>query len=138
MTELNTIFSAPFKAIKMDDVISEALSRNEEKILDLNRRQLDSGIGADGKSIGRYANFAYKNRFEPVDLLLTGKFRKEFTLGVKKKEAEIFSQDSKQKILEKKYGKDIQGLTSTNTEIAGGLILEDIQRLFFQAIIIAS
>ncbi|MBL7738715.1 MAG: hypothetical protein JNK14_05810 [Chitinophagaceae bacterium] len=136
MTDLSKIFSAPFKGVKINEVLAEALSRNEEKILDLNRRQLDGGIGADGKSIGRYANFSYKNRFEPVDLLLTGKFRKEFTLGVKKKEAEIFSQDSKQKILERKYGKDIQGLTSSNMEIAGDIIEDDFSRIFFQALVI--
>lgn len=134
MSDLKTIFSDPFKGIKMEEVIAEAMHRNEESILNLNKRQLDSGIGADGKSIGRYANFAYKGRFEPVDLLLTGKFRNEFTLGIKKKQAEIFSQDSKEKQLEKKYGKDIHGLTSTNTGIAADIIKEDVQRIFFQSL----
>lgn len=137
MSDLKTIFSVPFKQVDMNAIIGEAMQRNEERILELNKRQLDAGIGADGKSIGRYANFSYKNRFEPVDLKLTGKFRNEFTLGIKKREAEIFSQDAKQKSLEKKYGKDIQGLTSSNEEIAGGIILEDVQRLFFQSLIIA-
>lgn len=120
----------------MNAIIGEAMQRNEERILDLNRRQLDAGIGANGKSIGRYKNFRYKNRYEPVDLKLTGKFRNEFTLGISKKEAAIFSQDSKEAQLEKKYGKDIHGLTSTNEAVAGGIILEDMQRLFFQSLAI--
>lgn len=138
LVNINTIFSAPFKPIKMDEVIGEAMSRNEEKILDLNKRQLDRGIGADGKSLGRYKNFAYKNRWEPVDLLLTGDFRNKFTLGVKKKESEIFSQDWKQDHLAKKYGKDIQGLTFQNTQVTGDIIEDDVQRIFFQALVISS
>ena len=132
MKHLQTIFILPFKSVDISKLIEKAMEKNEDRILDLNRRQLDSGLGADGKSIGRYKNFKYKNRWQPVDLLKTGEFRKKFTLSRSKgkKQAEIFSQDFKQPILEKRYGKEIQGLNAQNTQTAGDIIKPDMQEEF--------
>lgn len=129
---LQTIFTSPFKGIDMNKIIEDAMAVHEERILDLNRQQLDRGLDAKGKSLGKYANFKYKNRFEPVDLKNTGEFRKKFTLSrsKNKKEAEIFSQDEKQSKLEKRYGKDIQGLNSQNMSTAGEIIKPEVQELY--------
>lgn len=130
MKELQTIFTDPFKGIDLSKIIEDAMTANDERILDLNRQQLDRGLDAKGKSLGKYASFKYKNRWEPVDLKLTGDFRNKFTLNRsrgKKKEADIFSQDQKQAKLEKRYGKDIQGLNYENTNTAGEIIKPSVQ-----------
>lgn len=132
MKELRTIFTKPFKGIDLNKLLEAAMDKNEERILDLNRHQLDQGIDAKGKSLGKYANFKYKGRWEPVDLKLTGDYRKKKTLSKSKgkRQAEMFSQDQKAAKLEKRYGKDIEGLTFENTNIAGDIIKPDLQEGF--------
>lgn len=100
----------PFKDLDMKSLIAEAMSEKDEPILDLNRTQLDRGLDAKGESLGKYKNFKYKNRFQPVDLKLSGDYRNKFTLAAGTKSAEIFSQDFKDEILKKRYGKDINGI----------------------------
>lgn len=100
----------PFKDLDMQALIAEAMSEKDEPILDLNRQQLDRGLDAKGESLGRYKNFKYKNRYQPVDLKLKGDYREKFTLAAGKKSAEIFSQDFKDGFLKKRYGKDINGI----------------------------
>jgi hypothetical protein len=132
LKELRTIFTKPFKGIDLNKLLEAAMDKNEERILDLNRHQLDQGIDAKGKSLGKYANFKYKGRWEPVDLKLTGDYRKKKTLSKSKgkRQAEMFSQDQKAAKLEKRYGKDIEGLTFENTNIAGDIIKPDLQEGF--------
>lgn len=110
---LKNMFVLPFKNLDMYELFGKALEKHEEALFDLNRQQLDRGKDALGNSLGRYANFKYKGRFEPVDLLLTGEFRRKFTLQIGKKSAEIFSQDSRDEMLKKRYGKDIEGIPKT-------------------------
>lgn len=110
----------PLKALK------EAIEQNEEALLDLNRQQLDRGLDSAGKSLGKYRNFSYKDRFAPVDLKNTGEWRRKFTLAVDDRKSEIFSQDPKQKDLEKKYGKDINGIPRSMLPSAARLILPDL------------
>jgi hypothetical protein len=135
MAGLKTIFTDPFKGIKMDEIIAAGIERNENAILDLNRQQLNSGIDSRGKSLGKYANFKYKNRYQPVDLKLTGEYHRKKTLGIRKKDAEMFSQDEKAPMLEKRYGKDIEGLTFQNLGNAAELIKPHVQSLFLLSLI---
>lgn len=111
MIDLADIFTEPLIDADPKQALKKALEKNEQKILDLNRQQLDKGLDAKGKSLGKYASFKYKNRFQPVDLKLTGSFRDKFTLEVNDKASFIFSQDEKEAKLEKKYGKDIHGIS---------------------------
>jgi hypothetical protein len=108
--KLKTMFIYPFKGLDMNVIVQQAFITNEEKILDVNRQQLDQGKDAKGDSLGKYRNFKYKNRFEPVDLKLTGDFRNKMTMTEGKKSSEIFSQDQKNDKLVKRYGKDIFGI----------------------------
>lgn len=135
MKELESIFSLPFKSVDMEKIVQASLEKNEEQILDYNRQQLDQGLDAKGKSLGKYANFSYKNRYEPVDLKKTGSFRSKFTLGLKKKEGEIFSQDPKQDELTKRYGKDIEGLNNQNLDNTAILIQPHMQTLFLLSLV---
>lgn len=133
--ELRTIFTSPFKAVKMDAIIQAAMEKHDQQIIDYNLQQLDRGLDAKGKSLGKYANFKYKNRFQPVDLKLTGEYRRKKTLAAGKKSAEMFSQDEKAAKLEKKYGKDIEGLNKQNTDNVGELIQPYVQQLFLLSLV---
>ena len=108
--DFSDIFVHPLKDADPLQALTKAIEKNEQKILDLNRQQLDRGLDAKGSSLGKYANFKYKNRFQPVDLKLTGAFRDKFTLEVNKTATVFFSQDEKEAKLEKRYGKDIHGI----------------------------
>lgn len=106
------VFTLPFELTNPVKALKDAIVSNEEAILDINRQQLDRGQDSKGNSLGKYANFKYKGRFQPVDLKLTGDFRDKFSLQVDDKKTEIFSQDQKEELLKKKYGKDIFGISA--------------------------
>lgn len=113
MLDFKDIFVQPFADTKPTKALVTAIEKHEDDILDLNRQQLDRGLDAAGDSLGRYKNFKYKNRWQPVDLKLTGDFRRKFTLQSDEKETIIFSQDVKAPLLEKRYGVDINGIPSS-------------------------
>lgn len=117
-------FIEPLNRLDVESLIGEAVESNEDAATYLNERQLDIGIDAGGNSLGRYRNFSYKNRWEPVDLKLTGEFRRRFTLSSFKAETNITSTDSKTAKLERKYGGDIFGLTKQSLSIFGSVILD--------------
>lgn len=123
------IFFDPLKEKDPTKALREALEQHDEQILDLNRQQLDRGLDAKGKSLGRYKNYNYKHRWEPIDLKRTGDYRNKFTLGVKPTETEIFSQDWKQGILERRW-KDAQGIPENLLPTVGDIILDDFQENF--------
>jgi hypothetical protein len=100
-SEIKTFFVDPFRSLDLNKLFQNALEKSQDTVFILNYQQLDKGLDAKGKSLGRYRNFKYKNRYTPVDLLLTGAWRGKFTLGTHKDYAEVFSQDSK----------DIEGLS---------------------------
>lgn len=125
------IFFEPLRAADPNKALRKALDQHEEQILDLNRQQMDRGLDARGKSLGRYKNYNYKHRFEPIDLKLTGAFRDKLTLGVKEKESEIFSQDWKQDIIEKRWP-DAEGIPGNLIPTVQDIILDDFQENFKQ------
>lgn len=137
MNQLSNIFTDPFKDIDITGIIDASIAKNEQQIIDYNLQQLDKGIDAKGKSLGRYRNFAYKNRFEPVDLKLTGEYRRKKTISKSKgkKQVEMFSQDIKADMLAKKYGKDIEGLTDQHIRDTGELIKPHMQTLFLLSLV---
>lgn len=126
---INTMFIGPFSELDMQEIVGEAIEEKQEEIFDVNRDQLARGLDAKGKSLGRYKNFKYKNRFQPVDLLLTGSFQGKMTLTPGKKSAELFSQDQKAPFLEKRYGKDILGISGQGKDRVMDIISSPIGRL---------
>lgn len=125
MDDILSIFYDPVAALDPLTALKQAISSNDDKIMDLNRRQLDKGLDATGKSLGRYKNFNYKNRFQPVDLKLKNEFRGKFTLQISDKETEIFSQDRKEKWLVKRYGLNIFGVPVPMIDTMQDIIRED-------------
>jgi hypothetical protein len=128
MVEFLSIFYDPLNAVDVLDCLKEAIRTNEDAIMDLNKQQLDKGLDATGKDLGKYRNFSYKNRWRPVDLKLTGKFRNEFSLEVTDKGTEIFSQDSKEEKLKTQYGKDIFGIPAPLIDNMQEIVREDFIR----------
>lgn len=107
---IEELFMSRLLRLQPAKAIQRAIENNEQAILDLNRQQLDRGQDADGKSLGRYRNFRYKGRFQPVDLKLTGDLRNKETIGVDDKKSEFFSQDWKDPVITKRYGKKVWGI----------------------------
>lgn len=134
MVDFKDIFYDQFKGVKPIDALKEAIAANEDRIMDLNRQQLDRGLDSEGRSLGKYANFKYKNRFQPVDLKLTGDFRNKFSLQITDKETEIFSQDAKEEKLKKRYGKDIFGIPDQFITNMQDIIEEDFIREYQERI----
>lgn len=127
MIDFKDIFVKPFEEPKPVKALVKAIEMHENEIMDLNRQQLDKGLNAKGNSLGRYKNFKYKGRYQPVDLKLTGEFRRKFTLQSDEKQTEIFSQDRKAPWLEKRYGVDINGVPATLIPNMQEIIIDDFQ-----------
>jgi hypothetical protein len=125
MFDFKDIFVQPFEDTKPVKALVTAIEKHEDDIMDLNRQQLDRGLDANGDSLGKYKNFKYKNRFQPVDLKLTNDFRRKFTLQSDEKQTIIFSQDEKAPWLEKRYGEDINGIPSSMIPNMQELIEDD-------------
>lgn len=125
---LSDFFSLPLLKKDPGEALRQSIRDNAEPILDLNRQQLDRGLDAKGKDLGRYANFNYKGRLRPVDLLLRNDFRADMFVRVGKDSTEIFSFDWKTAKLTKRYGKDIFGIATPYLHNVGEIVKPDFQR----------
>jgi hypothetical protein len=110
--KIETLFLLPIDLMNPLESLKKAIVNNEAAILDENRAQMDRGLTSKGKSIGRYRRFSYKQRFQPVDLLKDGDFRRQMNIEVDNKETRVFSQNFKDAKLRAKYGENIFGLSS--------------------------
>lgn len=125
MYDFATIFILPFDFANPLDALKRSIENNQDEIMDLNRQQLDRGLDSQGKSLGKYANFSYKGRFQPVDLKLTGDYRNEFSIQIDDRQTEIFSQNWKEAILKLRYGKDINGVPAPLMDNMGEIVRRD-------------
>ena len=107
---LDFLFVLPLDLLDPKASLIKAIEANTGAFLIENRLQMDRGLDSEGKSLGTYKRFSYKNRFQPVDLLKEGPFRRKMTVQVNDIETRIFSQDEKEGKLVAKYGKDIFGV----------------------------
>lgn len=112
--------------------LQDAIIENKDAILQLNDKQLDTGVDAKGQDLGQYKNFKYKNRFRPIDLKQTGEFRSEEDVIVDDTQMLFVDPDSKTDQLMNRYGEDILGLTDDNIYQAAvaltGPVIENIKR----------
>lgn len=98
------------------------VNQNKEQILDYNRQDqlYKQGIDSKGKKLKPYAFFTIQIKqligqpFDRTTLFYSGRFYNRFNFVFLKRTINIFSSDSKTTDLEKKYGKDIFGLTKDN------------------------
>ena len=88
----------------------------EDSALDIiQEEQLGKGLDSEDESLGTYASLAYKGRYQPVDLYDTGSFyRKMYASVTAGGTFYTSSTDSKNQKLERKYGKDIHGVSRSN------------------------
>jgi len=124
------IFFAPLARKKPAEALKDAIVKNADAILDINRQQLDRGLDSAGKSLGKYKNFNYKKRWAPVDLLLKGPFRRKMFLTVDNKQTTIDSEDFKRDILVKRKGKDIFGVPKQLVDNVAAIIEPDFTENF--------
>ena len=114
------------KALQRDakKIASVVMMDTSEDFLNILRDQMLHGIDGNNQSY-EYAIPAYaamKERMNPlangaVDLKLTGDFQNELTLRVlSQNKYDVYSQDWKNSILIKRYGKDIMATNEENTQ----------------------
>jgi hypothetical protein len=106
-------------------LVDECLSELRTLVIDLNLFQLEQGLNATGKKLGRYKSNSYAKRknqmnslpgFGIPDLKLTGAFWNAFKTDLKSGVMDIYSTDPKAAWQEDRYAK-IYGLTPENLNI---------------------
>lgn len=120
-------FVAPLLLITpalLDSVLTDVIAANAVYIEDLNRKQLNQGIRADGSAITPY----YKPQTveikrekgqltDRVRLYDTGDFYESIFVEVFEDAFDLDATDEKTAALKAKYGSDILGLTADNKRI---------------------
>ena len=129
-----TFFSERLARVDMHNVLNKAIEANEDFISDQITNQLDKGLDGDGNDLGEYRNYEYKNRWKPVDLKLTGEFRKSITVKGHEDYAEPTATDPKTEDLTAKFGDAILNLTDKAKEDTGEFIKEDVQLLYAEEV----
>lgn len=112
---------------KLPTYTKKALQANAEGIAELNREQLEKGLDSENKDLGIYRDFAYKNRFRPVDLKLTGDFHRSIKPEFASESFNMVATDEKTEKLQDKYGDDIIGLSDKSIEELGTDIIGQVQ-----------
>lgn len=110
VAELEKLAQLPFqvKVMRTDLVEQSAIDIIQES-------QLAIGEDSEGEDLGTYRNFAYKNRYRPVDLHDTGSFyRKMYASATSGGSFYTSSSDAKNRKLELKYGENIHGVAEKN------------------------
>lgn len=129
------------QALDIDELTRQAVKMNEDKILDLNREQMETGKNTEGQTIGAYRSKSYANfkkaigsraPFRVPDLKLTGEFHERMILEVDDNQYFIYSTDEKAGMLAEKYAK-IFGLTKESQERAKEFNTKSLAVLFKQA-----
>jgi len=110
------------------DAFKRAVKKNRRAIIQLNLDQLDKGLDANSRSLGKYARLSYKGRLRPVDLLDTGRFRRAFEVEVDDTGITIYSIDVKTDLLVEKYGENIFGLNATNAKKLMQIVKPDFEK----------
>lgn len=111
--------------IDINQCIMDSVISNEDKILLLNKEQMDKGTGSDDQDFGDYKKFKYKDRFKPIDLKLTGDFRDSERIEATRGYLLFVDQNYKTPFLNKRFG-SILGLTDQNIDRTAQLILPDV------------
>ena len=124
------------KAFSVSEIASKAITETSETAADLNAMQMFIGIRSDGKEINpQYSPFTIQEKkkkgqvSDRVTLQDTGAFYKGLGAKANGDIISFFSTDEKSGKLEKKYGKQIFGLTNENKKI---YIKGELSKAFFK------
>lgn len=131
------------KEIDLGRIIEDGIKNNDESLIRYNtREQLYYGIDALGKQLKpKYSESykKYKSRIgQPTDrvtLFLKGDFYDGFNISGRGFPFSVESNDSKAGMLEKKYGKNLYGITSENrAKFIKEILLPYTQQAFVKAV----
>lgn len=134
--------NARLQKINLEELIRQAVISNDERLIEMNRSQMERGVRSDGDLIQpeyRSMGYAFFKRGQGTkapmgvpDLKLTGAFHREMVLVVEGDEYEFGSTDEKTWMLTEKYDK-IFGLTKENQQEAIRINTEKLGQLFRKA-----
>lgn len=129
-----TFFSSRLEKVDMHEVLNKAIEANEEIISDQVTNQLNKGFDGNGEDLGEYANYAYKNRWKPVDLKLTGAFHESIKPKTYPDYFEMTASDPKTEELTQKYGDAILNLSEEGVRNTAEFIKNDLQQLYAEEV----
>jgi hypothetical protein len=121
--------------INVHKIINRAIAANVDIIIDQNLIQLDKGLDSLGSDLGIYARYAYKDRWKPIDLNLSGDFRRSIYPQFSDESFTLEASDPKTSKLQMRYGDEILGLSEEGKQMAGEFIQEDVQNLFKEEVL---
>ena len=144
MTPVDELLSALEKAYeKLPQTTINQAAKYEPEIIDLNTDQLFSGLDANGNPVTpNYSTLTIsikRQKGQPtnrVTLRDTGEFYRDFEVRFFNDYFAIFSNDDKTEKLERKYGKDIFGLTNQNILEVAELVKPDLQETFGKQVLV--
>lgn len=122
------------KSIDHNAIIEEAIARNPEALVNLQRQQMLKGERRTGKKIGKYKNTLYaKKKFEQNSLAgfgfkdekLTGDFQKAIFADTRKGHVVLTSADSKLQSIVDRDGWDIFGLNKISIKEYSPILRND-------------
>jgi len=127
MVDIDTYLkNLDFAIANVEKESNSIISKNKERILDLNREKqlFDKGIESNGSKIfPSYTAYTVSTKrlfqlpYNRVTLFQTGAFYNAFDLRNQNGKITIFSRDSKTSELQDKYGSSIFGLTDENQRV---------------------
>ena len=119
--------------VDVTQLTADAMQKNKEAILDLNREQMQHGKKSNGSEITpAYTPFTINEKIKKgqpygnVTLKDTGSFQDKMELEAKRTKYTITSLDSKTPDLMDKYGEDIFGLTVSGKKEAWLIVRPDV------------
>ena len=125
MTNPLDVLDRMLSKINIFQSIDYTININKDKLIKANQDYLRRGQDSKGISLGEYANFKYKKRFEPVDLYLTGDFYSSFDVISNNGKVDVVASDWKTDKLKSKYGDNILGVPN-DYEVLRGSFLDGI------------
>lgn len=122
-------------------LVIQLAAEEEARIIDWNTFQLEQGIENTGQQITPfYTPFTVqikKEKGQPSDRVTlkdTGDFHQSFFLVVNPTSIAVYARDEKTLKIERKYGKEIWGLTDVNLQQLIDLVKPKLQELFANSI----
>lgn len=126
--------------INKNALIKDSVKKHEKLILDLNRKQLRSGLKSDGNYIApdyspAYLDFklslsSYKAPGGVPDLYLSGELQNNMILDIANVQYLIYSTVRYSEKLEQFYGENIFGLLRAHLEQVRGVVTPDFNKKY--------
>jgi hypothetical protein len=126
---------ANVQSLNFKEELEIAVQETAKQAANLQRDQMLHGLRSTGEKIGKYRSKAYASKkfqmnslagFGFKDERLTGDFYREFVVDARPEGVHFTSADPKTKDIVSREGEDIFGLTKSNAENYGSVILAPV------------